>query len=70
VTKLLDERAKAVRDDIDSAHRRREEAEGLHADARAELATKMLGRAVTAADHERLVGEFLKGLESSKGAGA
>ncbi len=136
VTKLLDERAQAVRDDIDSAQRRREEAEGLHADARAELdrvresaedlrevarrkgeeeraeivgearqearrtaertkrsveteieraraaaageigglsvelASKMLGRAVTAEDHERLVQEFIKGLGRGEGAGA
>jgi len=140
VTRLLDERAQAIRDDIDSAQRRREEAEGLHADARGELArirdgaddlreaarrkgeeeraeivgeareearrtaertkravdgeieqaraaaageigglsvdlaSKVLGRAVSAADHERLVKEFIDGLAKApargEGAGA
>jgi F-type H+-transporting ATPase subunit b len=140
VTRLLDERAQAIRDDIDSAQRRREEADGLHADAKVELdrirdsaddtreaarrkgekeraeivgeareearrtaertkravdgeieqaraaaageigglsvdlASKVLGRAVSAADHERLVQEFIEGLAKApargEGAGA
>jgi len=144
VTKLLDERAQAVREDIESARGQREEAEVLREEARAEiekvregadavraaarrkgeeeradivgeardearrtaertkraveteikkaraaaagevgglsiqLAGKVLGRAVTPEDHERLVKEFILGLDeglertsgSAEGAGA
>jgi len=135
VTKLLDERAQAVRENIESARGNREEAEVLREEAQAriekvregadavraaarrkgeeeraeiigeardearrtaertkraveteiekaraaaagevgglsiELAGKVLGRAVSAEDHERLVKEFTEGLGQAQGAG-